>query len=195
MAVAGGSQRFSVQLNLNWFVFNTGDFFPPFKEVALQKENRQTGARRTLRRDGGSLLQNSSNSSVRGKSQHLPLMPIVKLKWIGVNERRTKLKKTAKSCIWFFWRDEIAHKKAVLALFPENDLVMFCGICSNQRWSVVVNSGNTKYEQIIKKQWINYIFFHSAEQDHNTNHHHCDTDVNGELLCSATLFFCRLSLL
>lgn len=77
MAVGGGSQRFSVQLNLNWFVFNTGDFSLSFKEVAG-----------TLRRDGGSLLQNSSSVSlrfgragrVRGKSQHLPLMPNVKLK-------------------------------------------------------------------------------------------------------------------
>lgn len=52
-----GSQRFGVQLNLNWFVFF---FFLSFKEVALQRESRQTGARRTLRRDGGSLSQNSS---------------------------------------------------------------------------------------------------------------------------------------
>lgn len=49
MAVGGGSQRFSVQLNLNWFVFNTGDFSLSFKEVAG-----------TLRRDGESLLRNSS---------------------------------------------------------------------------------------------------------------------------------------
>lgn len=37
MAVGGGSQGFSAQLNQNWFVFNTRDFFLSFKEVALQK--------------------------------------------------------------------------------------------------------------------------------------------------------------
>lgn len=51
MAVGGGSLRFSVQLNLNWFVFNTGDFFLSFEEVALQKDSRLAGAGRTLRRD------------------------------------------------------------------------------------------------------------------------------------------------
>lgn len=39
---------------------------------------------------------------------------------------------------------------------------------------------------------MNKLYFHSAAQDHNANHHQCDIDVNKELLCYATLFFLPL---
>lgn len=141
--------------------------------MALQKELAQ------LWRDLKSLLHNSSYTqfffgftpmwSIRyrveiflWKSQHWSLMPNVKLKQISV---KNKEQRAAKSSIRYFWSDEIARtKKAVLSLVSENELVMLCGICSNQSESASAMQATTPnisksfMKKKRKKHWINDTF-------------------------------------
>lgn len=171
MAVGGGSQGFSVQLNLNWFVFNTGDFFLSFKEVALQKgessnwssQNSAERRRKPLAKlilytillwfcsglVGPGESEENFNTCHWCQTSHWS-----ELAWMKIGQswkKKKKKKRTAKSCIWFFWRDEIAHKKSCSGSCSRK---WVCDVLWNLFQSALKcsNSGNnTKYEQIIKR--------------------------------------------